>query len=137
MPTGMTERTNMRLSKFLKMMAVLTILALTYIHLQMQIIDLAYAGNKKEQKIKKLIEVNGSTTYKILMLKSANHLGDTVLGDGSDMQFADTADVIQIITPGDLMAEEQGTEQPQLAKKANSFFSLLSFGLEAEAKLAE
>ena len=85
----------MQLCKFLKLMGILTILAVVYIHMQMQIIDLAYAGNKKEQQIKKLIEQNGSTTYKILMLKSANHLGDTILEDGSDMQFADTDDVVR------------------------------------------
>lgn len=118
-------------------MGVLTILALTYIHLQMQIIDLAYAGNKKEQRIKKLIEINGSTTYKILMLKSANHLGDTVLEDGSGMQFADTNDVVRIVTSRDVMTEGQDTEQSQLAKKANSLFKLFPFGLEAEAKSAE
>ena len=118
-------------------MGVLTILALTYIHLQMQVIDLAYAGNKKEQRIKKLIELNGSTTYKILMLKSANHLGDTILEDGSGMQFADSDDVVRIVASRDLMAEGQGTEQTQLTKKANSLLNILSFGPEAEAKSAE
>jgi hypothetical protein len=118
-------------------MGVLTILALTYIHLQMQIIDLAYAGNKKEQRIKKLIEINGSTTYKILMLKSANHLGDTILDEGSGMQFADTNDVVRVVASRDIIAEEQGVEQPQLAIKASSLFNLLSFGPEAEAKSAE
>jgi len=127
----------MRLSKFLKIMGVLTILALAYIHLQMQIIDLAYAGNKKEQRIKKLIEINGSSTYKILMLKSANHLGETILDDGSGLQFADSNDVVRIVASRDLTVEEQGAEQSQLAKKANSLFSLLSFGPEAEAKSAE
>ena len=50
-------------------MSVIIVLALTYIHMQMQIVDLAYRGNKKEQQIKKLIEENGNTTYKILILK--------------------------------------------------------------------
>ncbi|MCK5178691.1 MAG: hypothetical protein KAR32_04110, partial [Candidatus Omnitrophica bacterium] len=65
----------MHLCKFLKFMGVVIVLALTYIHMQMQIVDLAYRGNNKEQQIRTLIEENGNTTYKILMLKSANHLG--------------------------------------------------------------
>jgi hypothetical protein len=119
-------------------MGFLTILAVTYIHMQMQIIDLAYAGNGKEQQIKKLIEQNGSTKYKILMLKSANHLGDMILDEGSDMQFADTGDVVRIETSQELFMEERPAEKSQLAKRAaNSFLNLLSFGLEAQAKPVE
>jgi hypothetical protein len=127
----------MRLDKFFKIMGALTILALTYIHLQMQIIDLAYAGNKKEQRIKKLIVINGSTTYKILMLKSANHLGDTILEDGSDMQFADTDDVVRIVASPEFFAEKRSVDQSQLVNRASSFLNFLSFGLEAEAQSAE
>ncbi|MCK4882610.1 MAG: hypothetical protein KAS92_06270, partial [Candidatus Omnitrophica bacterium] len=78
----------MHLCKFLKFMGVVIALALTYIHMQMQIVDLAYRGNNKEQQIRMLTEENGNTTYKILMLKSANHLGVAMLKEDSDMQFA-------------------------------------------------
>jgi len=118
-------------------MGILTVLALTYIHMQMQIIDMAYAGNKKEQQIQKLIEQNGSTTYKILIMKSSNHLGDTVLDNGSDMQFADLNNIVHVTASQDIFADEQLAEQSQLAKRANSLLNLLSFGLEAEAKSAE
>jgi len=53
----------MQLCKFIKVMGVIIVLALTYIHMQMQIVDLAYKGNRKEQQIKTLIEGNGNTTY--------------------------------------------------------------------------
>jgi len=118
-------------------MGILTVLALAYIHMQMQIIDLAYAGSKKEQEIRKLIEQNGSTTYKILMMKSANNLGDMVLDNGSDMHFADMNDIVQVAASQDFFIDEQLAEQSQLAKRANSLLNLLSFGLEAEAKSAE
>ena len=60
----------MQLCKFLKVMSGIIVVSLTYIHMQMQIVDLAYRGNKKERQIKKLIEENGNTTYKILILNS-------------------------------------------------------------------
>jgi len=118
-------------------MSVITVLALAYIHMQMQIIDLAYTGNLKEQQIKKLIEENGNAKYKILMLKSANHLGIAMLGENSDMQFADTNDVVQIVAvDGHPMVSPLG-EQPKLAKKSTPFLGLMSFGVEAEAKTSE
>lgn len=127
----------MHLCKFLKFMGVVIVLALTYIHIQMQIVDLAYRGNNKEQQIRKLIEDNGNTTYKILMLKSAHHLGVAMLEEDSDMQFADAHDVVQIAASKELFMEDPLTEQSKLAKRTNPLLSFLSFGVEAEAKTAE
>ena len=118
-------------------MGILTLLALAYIHMQMQIIDLAYAGNKKEQRIKKLIEMNGSTNYKILMLKSANHIGQIILDGGSDMQFADTGDIVRIEASEEFFAEKELVVQSRLVKRANSFLNHLPFGPEAEANPTE
>ncbi len=127
----------MHLCKFFKIMCIGTIVALSYIHMQMQIIDLAYQGNQKEQQIKKLIEENGDATYKILMLKSANHLGVTMLDENSDMQFAGTDDVMQIVASEEFLMANPLGGQPKLAKKTNPFLNILSFGNEAEAKTAE
>jgi cell division protein FtsL len=127
----------MQLCKFFKVMGVVIVLALTYIHMQMQIVDLAYKGNKKEHQIKKLTEKNGNTMYKILMLKSANHLGIAMLEEDSDMQFADSDDVVQIAASKEFLMENQLGEQSKLAKRTNPLLSLLSFGIEAEAKTVE
>lgn len=126
----------MKLCRFFLCMGLATVLALTYIHMQMQIIDLAYQGNTKEQRIKKLVEENGNATYKILMLKSASHLGVTLLDEHSGMQFADANDVVQIAASEEFLTENQMSE-PQLAKKSNPLLSLLSFGVVAEAKPAK
>jgi len=127
----------MHLCKFFKIMCIGTIVALSYIHMQMQIIDLAYQGNHKEQRIKKLIEENGNATYKILMLKSANHLGVALLNDDSDMQFADINDVIRIAASEKFLMENHLGSEPKLAKRTNPFLNILSFGVEAEAKTAK
>ena len=128
----------MHLCKFFKVMGLVIVLSLTYIHMQMQIVDLAYKGNTKEQQIQKFVEDNGSTTYKILMLKSANNLGVTMLEEDSDMHFADINDVVQISASNELLIDDDPfSQQAKLAKKANPLLSLLSFGVEAEAKTAE
>jgi len=124
----------MELAKFFKVMVIVTVLALSYIHIQMQIVDLAYRGNRKQQQIRKLIEENGSATYKILMMKSAHNLGVIMLDNESGMQFADANDVVQIATSRDFSDVNQSDEQIRLSKKANPLLSLLSFGVEAEAE---
>jgi hypothetical protein len=112
-------------------------LALAYIHMQMQMIDLAYQGNSKERKIAKLIEENGNVTYKILMLKSANNLGGVMFQDESDMRFADAGDVVRIPASGEFLAEDQGAGQTRLARRTHPILDLLSFGVEAQAETAE
>ncbi len=127
----------MQLCKFLKVMSIIIIVALAYIHMQMQIVDLAYQGNTKERQIKKLIEDNGSATYKILMLKSANNLGIAMLEEDSDMQFSDVNDIVEITASEEILMAGRSEEQPKLARSTNPLLSLLSFGVEAEAKTAK
>ena len=128
----------MQLCKFFKIMGIVVILALAYIHMRMQIVDLAYRGNAKEQEIRSLVEKNGDATYKILMLKSVNHIGVTMLKENSDMQFADADDVVQIVASEEMLAQDKSLDQgPRLAKQVNPLFSLLSLGIEAQAKTAE
>ena len=68
-------------------MGFITLLALVYTHMQMQIIELAYRGKAKEKQIRKLIENNSHLTSAILALKSSNNLGDKLLADQNQMQF--------------------------------------------------
>ncbi len=127
----------MHLCKFFKIMGIATIVALSYIHMQMQIIDLAYQGNQKEQQIRSLIEENGNSMYNILMLKSANHLGAAMFDEGSDMQFADADAIIQITASEEFFTDYYLGAEPKHAQRANPLLSLLSFGAEAEATTAE
>jgi len=141
----------MQLPKFLKLMSMVTILALTYIHMQMQIVDLAYQGNKKERRIRQLVEENGRSAYKVLTLKSANHLGVAMLEKGSDMQFADANDIIQIAASEEFLIKDQLGRRSGLTKNANpllgssrkeapllaSLRDFLFFGTEAEARVTE
>ena len=127
----------MRLSRFFQILGFTTVLAVVYIHMQMQIIDLAYQGNKKEQSIQKLIEENGNANYTILMLKSANNLGATMLDDNSDMQFSDSDDIVRIAASEIRPEEKPLGADTVIAKRSNSLMSLLSFGNLAEARTAK
>jgi hypothetical protein len=114
-------------------MLSLTLLALVYIHLQMQIVDLAYQGKAKEKTIRKLVETNGNITYTILSLKSAHNLGKRLLQDDSNMQFVHPDDVIQVSTSSDIF-QVSLTESSAIKEKKNLLLSLLSFGTQAQAQ---
>lgn len=124
----------MRLPSCFRWIFTLTVLAVCYIHMQMQIIDLAYQGKDKEQDIRKLIEDNGHLTYKILTMKSSRHLGGQMLTENSDMQFVDPNDVV-FISDTDFSVEEEADVLAQPREgKIKSVLSLLSLGAQAEAK---
>ncbi len=121
----------MSLFQFIKAVFFFTILALIYIHMQMQIIALAYEGKKKEKEIVSLSERNGVLAYEILSLKSANNLGEKVLGNQTRLRFRDNDNVIQIVT-----AKPQSAAVLTAAKapKSNPLASLfVKAGAEANA----
>lgn len=125
----------MSLARFVKCSVAITFLILVYIHLQMQIVDLAYQGQLKEMQIKDLVDKNGSTFYAISKLKSAHHLGGRLLSENSKMQFAG-ADNIIYASAEDLQ-DDNSEHQLQAGKNANIFANLLSFATQAEAKNGE
>ncbi|MCA9399355.1 MAG: hypothetical protein KC618_06375 [Candidatus Omnitrophica bacterium] len=124
----------MKLPTIIKTTFVVTSLALVYIHLQMQIIDLAYQGKDKEQKIRYLIEENGSITYSILTYKSAHNLGVKMLAENSDMRFLDSDSIVSITASEDVFEQQPTNQQIEPPKKSTSLLSFLSFGSQAEAR---
>jgi hypothetical protein len=86
----------MQLGKWIKVMGFLTVMALCYLHMQMKIYALAYQAKVKEHEIQKLRDDNGVMTYHILALKSANHIGQKLLTQESDMQFVSNDRVYEV-----------------------------------------
>lgn len=126
----------MRLSKFIKFMLLVTVLSLIYIHMQMQIFDLAYKGKRKEKKIINLSENNNMLTYNILQLKSACHLGLNLLEENSGLQFSDNNSIVHLMTPEAMSAEEEILAASISPKKTNPILSFLS-SRAREARAAE
>lgn len=124
----------MKLSKFLKLMGMLTIVGLCYTRLQMSIIDLAYRGKAKEKIIHQLVEDNGNLTYTILTLKSANNLGIQLLTDQNELHFADSSQVMRVSFHPTVSSLHPGSIEVADNKKSNPLLSLLSLDTKAEAR---
>lgn len=126
----------MKLMKCIKTMVILTALALIYISMQMEIINLAYQGKKKEHQIIELSESAGVLAYNILKLKSSNHLGDNLLKEDSLLRFQDNDNVVKVVTREPLVREEDILAGMQ-AKKSNPFLNFFPFKAPTEARAEE
>ncbi len=90
----------MKVSGFLKVMMIVTIMGVLYIHLQMSIYDLAYQGKRKEDRIEKLAENNNIMKNDILRLKSSDHIGRQLLVKESDYKFLGQNNVVEVEANG-------------------------------------
>lgn len=126
----------MTFGRTLKSIGFLTLMALIYISMQMQILSLAYEGKAQEKKIQQLIENNSNVTYEIMVMKSANHIGSQLLAADPSLDFADETAVIEIAAP---IVEQYEVEEGAAVNKEETLFSrLLSFASsEAQARVLE
>jgi cell division protein FtsL len=116
----------MKLIRIAKGMIFLTVLALIYIHMQMQIYDLAYEGKSREKLVRELKDRNGTITYNILKLKSSNHLGDQLLEENSELRFLDNENVVEVETTNPILTGSDVVLLSQPAHKQNRIFKFFS-----------
>ena len=86
----------MKVGDFLKVMGMITVMAVLYIHLQMKIYTLAYEGKIKQQKIEKLTEKNVLVSNDILRLKSSDNIGRELLVKDKEYSFASRKHVVEV-----------------------------------------
>lgn len=124
----------MTFGRTIKSIGFMTLMALIYISMQMQILSLAYEGKAQEKEIQQLIEENSNVTYDIMVMKSANHIGSHLLAADPSLDFASEAAVIEIAAP---IVEERPLDETNATPKQATFFSrLIAFvSSEAEARM--
>ena len=125
----------MSLYKFMKTIFFFTVLALVYIHMQMQIFAMAYEGKKREKEIISLSERNGVLAYEILSLKSASNLGQKMLNQETSLRFRDNGNVVQLVTTQ--AVPKTRTVIAAKPQKVNPILSFFNLRAEAEARPAE
>jgi len=122
----------MNLTAWFKLMSFATVTSLIYIHMQMQIVELAYKGKDKERHVHELMDHNGALTNEILTLKSADHLGREVLGKDEGMGFMGHDRVMTFAGPSPA-AMVRPSERTRL-KTENPLWNWLSFLSPQEAR---
>ena len=112
----------------------MTILSLSYIHMQMQIFDLAYLGKDQERAITKLDQQKQLLTYTILSMKSAHNLGHEMLDADAGMKFANPNNIVLISSSrsSDFDVQPDNTQLSAVTK--NPLSTIFSFASRAEAR---
>lgn len=122
----------MNLKVWIKWMSLTTVIALIYIHMQMQIFDLAYQGEDKEKRMHELRDINGLLTHQILTLKSVNHLGNQLLEKKSSLQFISHDAVMTLTAPVSMTAGPSGL--PVKSKNVTPWWNFLSLLAPQDAR---
>jgi cell division protein FtsL len=123
----------MSLKVYAKIAALVTIIALLYIHMQTKIFELSYNGKDKEKIIHELNDSNGALSHQILTLKSANNLGSQLLDRDNSLQFMDNERVMTVRTSAGAIQHLAGPK----TKFDNPIWNLFSFLGAQEAKAWE
>lgn len=127
----------MKLSRFLAMLFFFTVFSLVYIELQVQIFDLGYKGEKKKVHIQKLADIHSDLVYNIYKLKSANHIGITLLSaEDPKMRFMDYNHIIRLETPVQLLSggDFKISQSSPESKKPGLLVSIFTPRAQAEAE---
>ncbi|MBI4309641.1 MAG: hypothetical protein HY591_04850 [Candidatus Omnitrophica bacterium] len=122
----------MSLGVWAKLMSVATVTALTYIHMQMQIVELAYKGKDKEKRVHELMDNNGILTHQIVTLKSADYLGRAILEKDEGLQFMGHDRMMTFPSPAAGVVVRPS--QKQAMKAESPLWTWLSFLSPGEAK---
>ncbi len=125
----------MKLSRFFLTVFILTATFCVYIQLQMQIVDLAYQGKKKENILERLKDTNGNVNSDILKLKSSQSLGVKLLSANSPWQFVDEKQVAELNAPEEFVSRHQAIKMANAPDEQNIFSRIFSLKSSAEAGL--
>jgi hypothetical protein len=122
----------MRLTKFTGMALLITVIALIYVQLQVQIYEYAYKGKRREIALKELLDAKSTVMYNINNLESDQNLGTSLLNEDYNLQFAGREQMVKLEVPVQLAQ----TISPAVNKPGNRGVSFLVnlFALKSQAE---
>ncbi|MDP3142653.1 MAG: hypothetical protein Q8N14_01715 [Candidatus Omnitrophota bacterium] len=124
----------MRLVKFIPVVGLVTIIALIYVQLQVQIYEYAYKGKRKEIALKELLDRKSNTMYNINSLESVQYLGTRLLSQDYNLQFAGKEQVVKLTVPMQLAESINPAFNRPENRRVNLLANLFTLKSQAEAR---
>ncbi len=126
----------MRLLKSLTLISIITLVALIYVHQQVELVKLSYSIEHKEKKLKDILDRKESLGYNVNNLEAPLRLEQALLSKNVEITFPRRANVVKIAR---LKYNSRGSEAIRsigLERKFNLFgiTEFLSPRAEAQAK---
>ena len=125
----------MRLFRSIASIAVLTLVALVYVHQQVELVKLSYSIESKEKKLKDMLDHKERLDYNINNLEDPSRLEKILMSKNIDVAFPGKYNVVKVAKLTDKSAEDR-LRSSSIDKKFNVFgiTDFLSPRAEAQAK---
>jgi len=123
----------MRLPKFLTVVILVTLIALIYVQLQVEIYEYAYKGKKRELALKELLDRKSHVLYNINNMESVQYLGARLLTQ-DNLQFVGSDQMVKLAIPVQLVENINPAIVRTESKKTSFLASLFTLKSQAEAK---
>ena len=125
----------MRLFRSIASIALLTLVALVYVHQQVELVKLSYSIETKEKKLKDMLDHKERLDYNINNLEDPSRLEKILMSKNIDVAFPGKYNVVKVakVTTG---SAEDRLRSSSIDKKFNIFgiADFLSPRAEAQAK---
>lgn len=123
----------MRAFKTVTFIIFATIVALIYVHQQVELVKLSYAIGCKEKKLKEILDRNEGLGYNIENLEDPARLEQVLLSKNIDMMFPRPNNIVRAVK-AKTRAPEDGLRTIAIEKSFNLFGILEIFSPRAEAQ---
>lgn len=127
----------MRPFKTLIMISFLTLVALVYVHQQVELVKLSYAIDYKEKKLKDILDRKESLGYNIANLEDPSRLENILLAKKIDISFPKKGQVFKVAKTDTRVKRKESFRQASVEGRGGAFGILEFFGLRAEAQARE
>lgn len=126
----------MRLLKSLTLISIITLVALVYVHQQVELVKLSYSIEHKEKKLKDILDRKESLGYNVDNLEAPLRLEQALLSKNVEVTFPRRANVVKVAR---LRYNSRGEERIRSSGLENKFnlFGITEFlnpRAEAQAK---
>ncbi|MFA5146099.1 MAG: hypothetical protein WC515_01790 [Candidatus Omnitrophota bacterium] len=115
---------------------VVTLVALVYVHQQVELLKLSYAIDGKEKRLEDMLDRTSGLEYNINDLEAPSRLEKTLLSHKVDITFPRRSQVVKVtsLTP---QAQKLTLKQGGTEKRGNLLGIFEFLGLRAEAQARE
>jgi hypothetical protein len=118
-------------------MSLVTLIALIYVHQQVELVKLSYSINNKEKMLKVMLDRKDRLGYNVYNLEAPSRLESVLLSKNVDIAFPKRSNVVKVAKVGQNAESEKIIRNSALEGKFNFFGILEFFSPRAEAQAEE
>lgn len=126
----------MRLFKSITMISIVTLIALVYVHQQVELVKLSYSIDSKEKKLKDVLDRRASLQYNINNLEAPSRLEKVLISQKIDVAFPGKGHVVRLARASGFGNEEK-LRTSGVEKRFNIFGFIDFLSPRAEAQVKE